>query len=588
MQPKILEILEKAKKAIFCYPLVLLMSLVMTISVIYLINDNYGVDDRFTFVVVKITIIASIGISLLFALKMIAQRAKNKLLWSSLGVLFLVGFYFVLPSKEDDFTEMYAFLLIPIYILSHLLVAFGPFIKKEHAENTFWQYNKTLFVNSFLTLVFTGVLIAGVELAIAAISNLFNLHFSSNVYMKTFFFILIFGSTFIFLLFSEEGLENLEKETNYPVILKFFTQFILIPLLLFYAVILYFYMAKILLNWELPKGWVSYLVLAYSMVGILALLLVHPLKENHAKSWVSIFSKVFYYTLIPLLLLLFVAIFTRLLEYGYTEARYFVLLLAIWLSSVVLYFVLNKKASIKFIPMSLFLFATFALVFPYFNAFSVATRSQKSDLERILQENNLLVNGKIDFDKEVDDFIVYEIENKFNYLDNRLQRDYLNSFLNETAKKEVSTNKYWYLYSQFKNVKTETENTSAQSYYIQLKSSELYFDIADYQYVINKQNIVDSEVKIGEDRFKVAYDGYQLFNVTLNNRDTVDLIPLVANLFKHHEGKTQEETIPNVFVECDLGDYHIKIIFNVIEQKTNSDKSQGYWVDTALFLIKKK
>lgn len=175
----------------------------------------------------------------------------------------------------------------------------------------------------------------------------------------------IFGSTFIFLLFNAKGLSNLEKESQYPVILKFFTQFVLIPLLIIYLVILYFYSGKILLAWELPRGWVTYLVMAFSIVGILALLLVYPLKEIKAKSWVVIFSKVFYYSLLPLLILLFTAIFTRVLQYGFTEARYYVLVLAIWLATLTIYYIFYKKASIKFIPISLFCFGIFGLLFPF-------------------------------------------------------------------------------------------------------------------------------------------------------------------------------------------------------------------------------
>ena len=181
-----------------------------------------------------------------------------------------------------------------------------------------------------------------------------------RISINRFSFLSIFGSCFIFLLFNENGLFYLEKNSDYPVILKFFTQYVLVPLLLIYSVILYFYSAKILINWELPRGWVSYLVLAYSVVGILAILLVHPLKEDSTKSWVKIFSKIFYYTLAPLIILLFVAIFTRILEYGYTEPRYFVLIIALWLTTVVFYFIFNKKQAIKFVPMSLFIFGLFS------------------------------------------------------------------------------------------------------------------------------------------------------------------------------------------------------------------------------------
>ena len=226
-------------------------------------------------------------------------------------------------------------MIVPTFILSHLLVSFIAFFGKEKELN-FWQYNKNLFINLFLTAIFTGVLTGGVELAILAVDKLFDFNFNDRYYLETFYFLSIFGSSFIF---NEEGLLQLEKDGTYPVILKFFTQYILIPLLIIYAVILYFYSAKILINWELPRGWVSYLILAYAVVGILALLLVHPLKHESTASWVRIFSKVFYFTLIPLLVLLFTAIFTRILEYGYTEPRYFVLLLAIWLTLVVFYFI---------------------------------------------------------------------------------------------------------------------------------------------------------------------------------------------------------------------------------------------------------
>ncbi|NHW22516.1 DUF4153 domain-containing protein, partial [Escherichia coli] len=83
-------------------------------------------------------------------------------------------------------------------------------------------------------------------------------------------------------------------------------------------------------------------VISYSLVGIFALLLVHPLKNENSKSWVKWFSKIFYFSLVPMLVLLFVAIFTRLFDYGVTESRYFVLLMAIWITLCTFYFIFRK------------------------------------------------------------------------------------------------------------------------------------------------------------------------------------------------------------------------------------------------------
>lgn len=589
MQNKFFLILQKIKNLFLRYPLVLLMSLAMAATMIYAIETE--VKKEAGFICLKLGIVFSLGISVMFALKILSQRVKKGFLWEILGLFFLVGFYFVLPKKEDDFNEVYAFLIVPSFILSHLLVAFVAFLKKENSEKNFWQYNKNLFVNFFLTIIFTGVLTGGIELAVVAVENLFNFDFDDKIYLEIFVFFSIFGSTLIFLLFNEEGLEYLEKDGTYPVVLKFFTQFILIPLLIIYVVILYFYSAKILINWELPRGWVSYLVLAYSLVGILALLLVHPLKEDTAKSWVKIFSKAFYFTLIPLIVLLFTAIFTRVLQYGYTEARYFVLLIALWLSAVILYFIFNKKATIKFIPVSLFLFGLFALVFPYFNTFSVAKRSQKNELEKILIENDLLVNGKIDFNKQVVDTVAYEIGGKFNFLIKRFEKDYIEKFLDDKTKKVVAENDFWN-WDLFKNIKYIGHISSYK--YVSLNAKNDLYDVKDYDYVaILNDYFTEKEIKTNQDTFiiqKTFGNKKTEFSLKLNEEKSVDLIPEIEKLFEKHKGNPDKNkfNVDNLFVEADFQKYHIKIVFSNISRSEYKTSTIEYNFNSPVLLIKEK
>ncbi len=584
MKNKFREILLNAQAVILRYPLVLLASAIMAFVAICLIED---VDENFT--LFKILIVSSIGISLMFALKIFSQRFGNKYLAEIAGVLFLIGFYFLLPGKEDDFTEFYVFLLIPVYIMSHLLVSFIGFIQRKFPENNFWQYNKNLFVNFFLTLVFTGVLTGGVLLAILAVDNLFNVGFKENLYGQILVSLLIFGSTFIFLLFNETGLDFLEKDGKYPVVLKFFTQYVLIPLLCIYVVILYFYSGKILINWELPRGWVSYLVLAYSVVGILALLLVHPLKENTDKSWIRIFSKVFYFTLIPLIVLLFIAIFTRVLEYGYTEPRYFVLLLAVWLSTVVFYFIFRKNPTIKFIPISLFCFGLFALIFPYFNPFSVAKRSQKNELEKILTDHHLLVNGKIDFKKEVPDTVVSEIDNKFNYLHDRFQKEYLFGFLDKSTQREFEETKYWSFYSKFTNKKVTPIHNTGDYVNLNLVSDGEVSSIKDYQYMVTNQDLTHNSIRINQDSLHLNFHNStkeKRYILKLNDKDSIDLLPKIDKLLEQYKGANNYKKVEKLFVEDDLGKYHIKVYFRSINKAKYGDDQPTYWFDGQIILLK--
>ena len=581
MKNKISLILSKVTALVLNYPLVLLMSLATVIVIVYGIETNPNNVEEY--LLLRLGITFALGISSQFALKMLAQRIKNGLVWQLTGILFLIGFFFVFPSEEKNFSEVYGFIIVPTFILSHLLVAFISFTKNENEETNFWQYNKNLFINLFLTAVFTGVLTSGVQLAILAVQELFNFDFKGEIYLETFATLSILGSTSIFLLFNESGLEYLEKEGSYPVVLKFFTQFILIPLLIIYVVILYFYCLKITINWELPRGWVSYLVLAYSIVGIFALLLVHPLHKEKAKSWIILFSKIFYYTLIPLIVLLFVAIFTRVLQYGYTEARYFVLLISVWLTTVVFYFIFFKKDTIKFIPISLFAFGVFALIFPYFNAFSVSKRSQESELKQILTNNKLMVNGLIDFKAPIADSLKNEVESKFEYLSQRSDKDYLKTYLDAKTKALVEKDKYWYN-GLFKNV---TYTNKGLDNYVRIYTKKNTYEIKEYQYILNSENRGNIETTIGKDLIKIT-NTYNFQNPTFEikiNEEVKDIMPQIKAFCNKYKSASKDVLVDDLSFTVDFKNYQIKILFNSINWYT---KGNNYNFEETIYLVKSK
>jgi hypothetical protein len=581
MKNKLSLIATKIKAMLLNYPLVLIMSLATVIVIIYGIETDSKKEDAY--LLLRLGITSALGISSQFALKMLAQRIKNGLIWQLAGILFLIGFFYVFPNEEKNFSEVYGFIIVPTFILSHLLVAFISFPKKENEEQNFWQYNKNLFINLFLTAVFTGVLTSGVELAILAVQELFNFNFKNEIYLETYATLAIFGSSSIFLLFNESGLEYLEKEGAYPVVLKFFTQFILIPLLIIYVVILYFYCLKITINWELPRGWVSYLVLAYSIVGIFALLLVHPLQKEKAKSWIILFNKIFYYTLIPLIVLLFVAIFTRVLQYGYTEARYFVLLISVWLTSVMLYFIVNKKATIKFIPISLFVFGVFALIFPYFNAFSVSKRSQENELKQLLMENKLLVNGLIDFKAPIADSVKTDVEDKFEYLTKRMDHEFIKSFLDSNTKKLVDKDNYWYI-GLFKNVKFTAVSVDN---YIRIDSNTNTYEIKEYEYYLKSANSENLETTLGKDKINIKYD-YKGKNPTYEikiNEEVKDIMPQIKAFCNNYKSASKDIHVADLSFTVDFQNYQIKILFDSINWYR---KDQTFNFEGTTYLVKSK
>lgn len=594
MLQKIRDTFSKTDHAVRQYPMVLLMAFLGAVSLMCFADGNYNSHPNY-FVFIKFSLVCCLGISLMFAVKMLSQRVGKSILLEIFAVLFLILFYFLLPEKEHNFTEKYAYLLIPTFILSHLLVSFVAFVGRKN-EMRFWQYNKNLFINIFLTAIFTGVLTGGVELAVLAVDKLFDFNLSERLYVQIFYFLTVFGSCFIFLLFNEQGLKNLEKEGNYPVILKFFTQYILIPLLIIYVVILYFYAAKIIINWELPRGWVSYLILAYSVVGILALLLVHPLKQDSTRSWVRLFSKIFYFSLSPLLLLLFTAIFTRILEYGYTEPRYFVLLLSLWLTSVVLYDILAPKTTIKFIPMSLFVFGLFSLTFPYFNTFSVAKRSQKAELEKALKENSLLQNQQIDFNKKVSDTVADEVSSKFAFLMQRGDSVFLMNYLKETDKVAVSKqrasqnpmNFHINIRNRFSNVVNTRKLNDFN--FLEIFAEQKLEKITGYDYMLRFEDFSnDITFKVEKDTFSISSRTgipEMWLKITLNGKEAWDVTPFIREQIQINANKTGRMEVPELTTERNLGNYKVKVFFSTIRREQTTHEQIAF--NGGYILIKEK
>lgn len=263
----------------------------------------------------------------------------------------------------------------------HLLVAFAPYINKGNV-NGFWQYNKSLFLRFLTSALYAGVLFTGLAIALVAIDGLFSVKIGWQIYMRLFAVVTAGFITIFFLAGIPDDFEALDREERYPKGLKIFTQYVLIPLMSIYLLILLVYEAKIIINWELPRGLVSTLILGYAVFGILSLLLIHPIKEKEGNGWMKLFSRFFYLMMIPLVVLLLLAVWKRVGNYGVTESRYILLVLAAWLTLITSYFLFSKSQNIKIIPVSLCILALLATYGPQ-SAFSVSKFSQVTRLKKL-------------------------------------------------------------------------------------------------------------------------------------------------------------------------------------------------------------
>jgi hypothetical protein len=98
--------------------------------------------------------------------------------------------------------------------------------------------------------------------------------------------------------------------------------------------------------------------------------------------------------MIPAIVMLLLAIERRIGQYGITENRYFLMVLSVWLAAIAVYFIASRQRFIKVIPVSLCILAFGTSLGPW-GAYSVSRRSQTHRLEKLLQANNILVDGHI-------------------------------------------------------------------------------------------------------------------------------------------------------------------------------------------------
>ena len=319
------------------------------------------------------------------------QNQSISIIAQAVGVVLLLAYYGSLYSLDIDSDPLGQFVVtrfVLLWLAVHFAVSIAPFLGRGNIQG-FWQYNQLLFTRFLTAFLYSFVLFVGLSVALLAIENLFNVDIDEDNYVRLFVFIAGIFNTIFFLAGVPRHIEQLDQDNSYPFGLKVFTQYVLIPLVTIYLSILYAYAVKILIEWQLPDGWVSYLILSFSVVGILAILLVYPIRHQAENAWIRSYRRFFFLALIPLVVLLYVAIMRRIIDYGFTENRYFVFVLAGWLAFTALYFNISKQRNIKILPLSLCLVALLSSFGPW-GVFDVSRRSQQNRLSDLLRQNNML------------------------------------------------------------------------------------------------------------------------------------------------------------------------------------------------------
>ncbi len=349
------------------------------------------------YVFVKLALECISGISLFIAFDFFAE---SKLITFSKRVgLALLGFsilglhYYSITPGMFDAESIFISRFLLFSVCFHLLISFVPFYHQSEIK-IFWQYNYFLFKNICQSLLFSITLFLGLSSSLWAVGKLFGFHFSDNYYLDIGVIVLILFNVIYFLINVPQNFDSFKEEKPFSNWIRVFVQYILLPITGIYLLILYIYLAKMLLTHHLPNGWVCVPILIFSILGILAYLLIYPIRNDSNNKLIFLFAKYFFYLLLPLLTLLFISIVHRIIPYGITEDRYLVFILGMWLLILAVYIITSTKDNIIIIPVSLFCLLALSAIGPW-GMFQLSVQNQFSRLERTLKRNHLLVGNKL-------------------------------------------------------------------------------------------------------------------------------------------------------------------------------------------------
>jgi len=260
-------------------------------------------------------------------------------------ILCAINAYF-LPTKPKENLIIFQ---IALQVTGFLSLFFAPFIKKKNTESEFWNYSKNIVKLLIITGLFSIVLVGGLELAIQAISNLFNLDNSLINHLREDILIL-FGPSFSFIYFLCNLPYKEEKyitETTVSKTFRILALYILLPIASIYITILYVYLAKIIITWTLPDGMVTYLVTATMVIYCLSVFFTYPLHCKNENKVATFIAKWLGIIVLPLNILMSIGIIYRINQYDITINRLYVLILNLWFYGLIILFTLSKSRKIK-------------------------------------------------------------------------------------------------------------------------------------------------------------------------------------------------------------------------------------------------
>ncbi len=321
------------------------------------------------------------------------------------------------------------YLAVSVNVLAVATALTAPFLKDRDDERLF-RGTCDILRDGFSAGIVAGVLLAGVELLIVIVIGADMLLGGSDLdSIATIAAILaglgVFGVLFLVRLPepwpSEEGLSKFTRGA---------VRYLFLPLLGLYLLTLYVYAGKILFNWKLPDGTVSWLVSVSMALMLVVAFALNPQARDEKPGALRTVVRLLPWLVLPLLALMTVGIVRRVRDYGWTVDRVYLALFNLWCYGVCIYLILNGCRKLRWVPMSFALLLFLSSVGPWSVSSSVRRTLQK-EVRSLL--GNMPLPVTLQDIQTLDSDASGKVKDKLDYLEDTFGKESVEAYFVETS-----------------------------------------------------------------------------------------------------------------------------------------------------------
>lgn len=429
------------------FPAVVCFIIALSGVLSYYVTVEDVADKKLIFIIIYYL---SVGTLLSLAMHLWCEeiiKKSNRLIVQTVAHALLLGdsimLYYLVPGRFNmEIAIAHGAVIFAVWV-SLFFLSFT----KEKNDIPSWNF-ALRSLKYFVAANIIGIIMCGgFSLLLFSLNQLFGIEIPDKSYL---YLLIVCNLLLVVMLFVGYLPQGAAKHDTQPLPGRFLTmasRYLFLPLTAGYLLVLYIYGAKILFTWELPTGWVSWLVTLLMLGCLIVEFCMYPVRIAKSGKWDEIVARWLPVLVLPLLLLMTVGIIRRFCDYGVTINRLYIMTFNIWCYVVCVGLFVTKAKRISWIPISFAAVFLVTSVFPV-NYTSITRNILHNDIEKAFAQNgqNTLPLTKEQYGQwcaATPDKEVAATTEKMNYMEQSFGRKSISDLVKDDVNFEYAITGFW-------------------------------------------------------------------------------------------------------------------------------------------------